>query len=412
MTPRLRILVATPLPSTVTGGIEEYAYAVIAELRARGHEVTVVTTRYGHGEGGRSRSPSLAVLDSKEVLGRPLCYRPLAIARILSLVRRSDVVHVHMPFPFVEAWVAWAAKLMGKPVVVTYHMDALVDEVDGRPLSALHRVAAQVYRHSSAIPTVELADRVCTNTEAYARQSLVLRERMDRVLVVHQGIDAGKFRLASRAKSEELRHQLLGSEYRELVCFVGRLVPYKGLQVLLEGVRALNRTQTLFVIGGRGPEEARLRRTISEHHLTNVRLIGYVPDDELVNLFRAADLVVAPSLSALESTPITLLYARAVGVPVVGTDVGGTAESIPNDGTSGLIVRAGDSRALADAISRLLDGHEVRPPAAPPRFWSDVGKEYDRVAGELWERRTGGSPARPEMPPISYPGPSEIGGGK
>ncbi|MGA8302772.1 MAG: glycosyltransferase family 4 protein [Thermoplasmata archaeon] len=412
MTPRLRILVATPLPSTVTGGIEEYAYGVIAALRARGHEVTVITTRYGHAARDEGRSPSLTVLDSKEVLGRPLCYRPLAMVKILSLVRRSDVVHVHMPFPFVEAWVAGAAKLMGKPVVVTYHMDALVDEVDKGPVNVLHRLAAQVYRRSSAIPAVELADRVCTNTEAYARQSLVLRDRMDRVLVVHQGIDARKFEYGSRTKSEELRRRILGSEYRELVCFVGRLVPYKGLQVLLEGIRTLNRSQTLFVIGGRGTEEARLRRVIADHHLTNVRLIGYVPDDELVDLFGAADLVVAPSLSALESTPITLLYARAVGVPVVGTDVGGTAESIPNDGAAGLIVRAGDSRALAEAIGRLLDLDGARPPPAAPRFWSNVADEYDRVVGELWERRSGGAPAHPDMPPVSYPGSTKIGGGK
>ncbi|MGB6442125.1 MAG: glycosyltransferase, partial [Thermoplasmata archaeon] len=376
MTRPLRILVATPLPASVTGGIEEYAHSVIETLRAGGAEVTVLTTRYGKLPAPTPGAPPGRALEAKELLGRPVCIHPTAYLRIFRFVQRADVVHIHMPFPFVEAVVAGLAKLMGKPVVVTYHMDAVVESADGSLPKPLHRLAEFLYRALSAVPTVDLADRVCTNTRAYALQSPVLRDRMERLLVVHQGIDSKKFAELSTDTAQEVRRQLLGEQHRRLVSFVGRLVPYKGLDVLIEAVRSLDRPDTLFVIGGRGPEEVRIRRAVADHHLSNVRLLGFVPDQQLMNLFCASDLVVSPSVSSLESTPITLLYARAAGTPVIGTDVGGTGECIPDDGLSGLVVPAGDVPALTSAIRRLLEAPPTRIREVAPRFWSDVAGEY------------------------------------
>jgi glycosyltransferase involved in cell wall biosynthesis len=412
MTPPLRILVATPLPRTVTGGIEEYAYAVVDALRARGNDVTVLTTRYGDGPGPQGGPSDVTVLEAKEVLGRPVCYRPRSYLQLLSLVRRSELVHIHMPFPFVEMVVANLARVMGRPVLVTYHMDAVVDRAGRGRSNFLHHLAERLYRTVSAIPTVNLADRVCTNTNAYALQSPVLRRRLDHLVVVHQGIDPEKFRMLSLGRAAEVRRDLLGDRYTQLVCFVGRLVPYKGLNVLLDAIEALHRGRTLFVIGGRGPEEPRLRRAIEDRRLTNVRLLGYVPDQDLMNLFCAADLVVSPSISSLESTPITLLYAKAAGIPVVGTDVGGTAECIPNDGVAGLVVPAGDSTALGEAIGHLLAAGPARSPEISPRFWLDVAEEYATVMGQLCHGRREGPTAWAEIHPTPYTPPSNTTGGK
>jgi glycosyltransferase involved in cell wall biosynthesis len=412
MTPPQRILVATPLPPEVTGGIEEYAFSVIDALRSGGNDVRVVTSRYGATAGRSEVAYGVTSLRAKEMLGRPVCFDPRSYRKLFTLVRRADVVHVHMPFPFVEAVVAVFAKVLGKPVVVTYHMDAVVDRAARRPVQWMHRAAERLYRLLSAIPAVDLADRVCTNTRAYARGSPVLRTRMDRITVIHQGIDARKYGEFSPAKAAAVRRKLLGDRYSKLVCFVGRLVPYKGLHVLLDAIRARNPRDTLFVIGGRGPEESRLRRAIADEGLANVRLLGYVPDGELMNLFGAADLVVAPSISSLESTPITLLYASAAGTRVLGTDVGGTEESIPNDGVAGLVVPAENPVALGDAMGRLLGSTVPRSAPPPPRYWSDVAADYGNVMREL--RSAGAVAPMPEAASrsASYLGPAESFGGK
>jgi glycosyltransferase involved in cell wall biosynthesis len=235
---------------------------------------------------------------------------------------------------------------------------------------------------------------------------------MARVTVIHQGIDPRKFAELSRAKAQEVRQALLGAGYSKLVTFVGRLVPYKGLHVLLDSIRSRGAdSRTLFVIGGRGPEEPDLRRSIETDHLTNVRLLGFVPDHELMNLFGASDLVVSPSISSLESTPITLLYASAAGTRVLGTDVGGTAETIPNDGVSGLVVPARDAAALGRAMACLLDA--PTPPAAPPppRYWSDVASDYAKVMDQLRSASSGLAPAA-DPATATYLGPAETFGGK
>jgi O-antigen biosynthesis rhamnosyltransferase len=411
MTSPLRILVVTPLPPSITGGIEEYAYSVIGSLRARGDHVTVLTTHYGDIPARDNRSLDVTYLASKELWGRPVCFRIAAYLRIVSLVRRADVVHIHMPFPFVETIAASLAKVMGKPLLVTYHMDAVVDTGRSGP-KPIHYLAEGLYRAVSAIPTVDMAERVCTNTKAYAVSSRVLSRRLDRVLVVHQGIDASKVADLSREKAAEVRRQLLGDRYSEIVCFVGRLVPYKGLDVLLDSVRSLNRSKTLFVIGGRGPEEPHLRRSIEEHHLTNVRLVGFVPDHDLMNLLYAADLVVSPSVSMLESTPITLLYARAAGTAVVASDIGGSGESIPNDGVAGIIVPASDPAALGEAIRTLLDSRPGHHPDPSPRFWSDVAEDYSRMVRQLYGGGRDSPLGLSDSRPITLGGPSDTVGGK
>jgi glycosyltransferase involved in cell wall biosynthesis len=411
MTRPLRVLVATPLPPDVTGGIEEYAFSVIDAMRAVGDDVRVVTTRYARTAGRSAVAYGAVSLRAAEILERPVLLNPRAYLRLFRLVRESDVVHVHMPFPLVEAVVGAFGKILGKPVVVTYHMDAVVDRVASRPVHWLHLAAARLYRALSAVPAVEFADRVCTNTKAYALQSPVLRTRLNRLTVIHQGISPKKFRELSTERAAEVRQGLLGDRYTRLVTFVGRLVPYKGLHVLLDSIRGRGRSDTLYVIGGRGPEEPFLRRSISEHGLTNVRLVGFVPDQDLMNLFGASDLVVSPSISALESTPITLLYASAAGVAVLGTEVGGTGETIPNDGVAGLVVPAENPAALGDAMSRLLETRRA-PATRAPRYWSDVAADYGRVMTELRQPPGMTAVPRPDDLPAPYLGPAETFGGK
>ena len=116
--------------------------------------------------------------------------------------------------------------------------------------------------------------------------------------------------------------------------------------------------------------------------LTNVIFAGFVKNEDLFNLFAASDLVVSPSISELESTPISLLSALVAGTPVIGTSIGGTAEAIPNDGIRGTIISPKDSLALANAIMQMLkkDNRSKEKITFVPRFWSDVSRDYLRIA--------------------------------
>jgi glycosyltransferase involved in cell wall biosynthesis len=128
-----------------------------------------------------------------------------------------------------------------------------------------------------------------------------------------------------------------------LVMTVGRLVPVKGFDVLARAAAMLQTAGARVVIVGEGPERARLAGA------PRVELIG--SRDDAAALLAAGDVVVSSSRS--EGFPQTLIHAMAAGLPVVATDVGGTAEIVVHDHT-GLLVPADDPAALARAIDALL----------------------------------------------------------
>jgi glycosyltransferase involved in cell wall biosynthesis len=106
------------------------------------------------------------------------------------------------------------------------------------------------------------------------------------------------------------------------------------------------------IVAGSGPERARLEALAGELALgAAVRFTGAVDNARMPELYAEADIAVNPS--TVDNMPISLLEAFASGVPVVSTDVGGVP-FIARDGDTALLVPAGDPRAMADALLRLI----------------------------------------------------------
>ena len=140
---------------------------------------------------------------------------------------------------------------------------------------------------------------------------------------------------------------------------------------------------------GDGPERVRLEARRDELGLGDrVRFLGAGTRDDVVRLFRAAD--VALLTSAWENLPHTVLEALAAGTPVVATAVGGVPEVV-REGENGLLVAAGDVEAIAGALARLLGDDALRERlaagAAPsveelsePRILSRIVAEIEEAA--------------------------------
>ena len=102
-----------------------------------------------------------------------------------------------------------------------------------------------------------------------------------------------------------------------------------------------------------------------------------------------SDLFVSPSISELESIPITLLESLYVGTPVVGTFIGGTAECVPNDQKVGCLVHEKDSTALAECILLMVGKkkefvfHKSKTKLKCVRSWFDVASDYLNIYRRL-----------------------------
>ena len=140
------------------------------------------------------------------------------------------------------------------------------------------------------------------------------------------------------------------------VLFVGRLSPEKGLFTLLHAfarIKAVNSAARLCVVGD-GPLKAGLKELSESLQLQDrVQFQGWIPYEQLPELYESADVVVVPSLH--ESYGRVIVEAMSFGRPVVATDTQGARELV-QDGRTGRIVPVRDVAALAEAISELL-GH-------------------------------------------------------
>ena len=141
---------------------------------------------------------------------------------------------------------------------------------------------------------------------------------------------------------------------------VGRLVPKKGFDVLVEACAILKGRGFHFetaIVGEHGEHEARLRQQIDTHGLKNhVRLIGPMEQSRLYTEYQRADVFCLPCRvldnGDRDGLPNVLMEAMACGLPVVTTPVSGIPEII-KDGQNGTLVPPDDAEALANAIQRI-----------------------------------------------------------
>jgi glycosyltransferase involved in cell wall biosynthesis len=259
-----------------------------------------------------------------------------------------------------------------KPLVVHFHGPwALEGDVEGRSVGVRVKLILErlVYRR---------AGRLIVLSEAFGA---VLRERYgvegDRVHVIPGGVDAGRFEPGmSRA---EARERLGWAGERRILVTVRRLAARMGLENLVEAIGRvrLKHPDVLLHIVGKGALAGALEERIEALGLEeHVKLLGFVPDEDLGLVYRAADLSVVPTV-ALEGFGLVILESLAAGTPVLGTPVGGIPE-ILSPFCEDLLLEGSGVEDLARGIGEVLDGGRRVPDGA--RCQEYVREHYDWLA--------------------------------
>jgi phosphatidyl-myo-inositol dimannoside synthase len=221
------------------------------------------------------------------------------------------------------------------------------------------------------------------------------RSRMPPVTVIPPGIDGQRFRpLVDEERQAARRHLGTGAEDL-LVVSLSRLVPRKGMDVLIETAAALagQFPPLTVLIGGEGRDRERLEKRIAASRAP-VRLLGSVPSDDLPALYGCADvyaMLCRNRWAGLEQEGfgIVFLEAAACGVPQVAGDSGGAAEAVV-DGSTGYVVRRPDRAdgpgGATEALRRLLIDAGLRRRMGEESRRRVVGDlSYDVLAAQLSE---------------------------
>lgn len=257
---------------------------------------------------------------------------PAALARI-----ERDVTVIHEPNP-VALVSDWVTRQSG-PLVVWFHSEVLRPQWKYRLLYRpfLRRV-------------LQRADAIVVSSPPLAEHAQELQDFREKCRVVPFGIDLARLE-ATPAVLDRAR-AIRASHRRPIVLFVGRLVPYKGVDVLL---RAMTSVDATAIVVGDGPLRGPLHSSAASLGLRErVVFTGGISDEEVVAHLHACDVFVLPSVTHAETFGVAQLEAMACGKPVVSTNVRSGVPWVNRHGATGLVVEPGDEHALAAALRTLL----------------------------------------------------------
>lgn len=327
------------------GGIESHSFNLAKELVRRGHEVHVVTSKNPPEAPPTGEEEGIRIHRLRSVM--TVHNAPLLLGLAPRLRRlRPELIHTHLPSPYIACASAALARLRGTPSVLTYHNDIVAQ-------SRLYSLMAGAYNSSFGKMLLDSVDRVICTSSGYAHTSSFLAPYMGKVVPVVNGVDTEFFHPGIDGSPVTQR---FGDR---IILFVGSLThthSYKGVDFLIRAARFIQPAvpdARIVVVGSgplRKPLEAMSRRQGVEEM---VRFVGYVRREDLPTYYAAASVIVLPSVSRAEGCGLVLLEAMACGKPVVGTTVGGIPFFV-RDGENGFLIPPRDPKAIARAVVDIL----------------------------------------------------------
>ena len=329
------------------GGVTEHVHHTAVELRRRGHDVHVITSRFRRGEAPDTNGATNGVVRVGYNVLVPFnrAFVDLTVGMRLRHELRSifrahefDLVHVHCPTaPTLPLFTLQTATC---PLVGTFHTTG------GRNFlqDAFHPLLSKLVRRLDA--------RIAVSETARDTALLYYPGRYD---IIPNGVDIGRFKPGT-APFEEWRDPRCVN-----LLFVGRLDPRKGVQVLLEAmpevVRRLNGRVRLLVVGD-SYLRPHLESSVAEEARGHVMFLGHVPSADLPRWYATGDVFVSPA-TGNESFGIVLVEAMAAGCAVVASDIPGY-RSVVTPEVNGVVTTPGNRAALAEQIVRLAENAELR----------------------------------------------------
>ena len=339
------LLVTNDFPPKV-GGIQSYLWDLWRRLPPE--RVTVLTTPYD-GAGAWDRSQACRIERTRE---RVLLPTP-------GLARRIDRLAAEVDAAVVVLDPALPLGLLGRrlqrPHAIVVHGAEVT--VPGR-LPGSGQLLGHVLR--GAVHVIAAGGY----PEAEARRAA--GAGMPPTTIVPPGVDTERFRPLDDSERKAARVVLGLPADAQLVVSVSRLVPRKGMDVLIDAAARLrgSHPDLLVAIAGSGRDRARLEAR-ARRLAAPVRFLGRVPDEQLPAAYGCGDLfamLCRNRWAGLEQEGFGIVFveAAACGVATIAGDSGGAAEAVA-DGETGLVVRdPTDVGQVADAVARLLDDDDAR----------------------------------------------------
>ncbi|ASJ03590.1 hypothetical protein A3L09_10140 [Thermococcus profundus] len=366
---KIAMIISTPFPPEE--GIGYYAYNLSKKLIGRGHEVTVITR-------GNIEGIEHFYFDGIEVYKLPFFpvypfhvhVHKLFLKRFFNrLGREFDVIHVHSPLsPPIEP------EVVNIPLISTIHT-SLMEDIKHYQVQNVETIGQKLTTYLSGYPLtmklIENSSIITTVSSAVARE---VQEYYGRTpLILGNGVDERKFYPVENKEGGYL-------------LYVGRLDYRKGVIDLLKAAQVLRNDlgYVKILIVGKGPLYNNIKVAITRNNLDNVKLLGHIPWERLLWLYRNAEVFVFPS--HYEGLPTVVLEAMSSGLPVVASDIPAHRDVIVT-GYNGLLSKKGSPESIAENILTVLEDEKLKKKleknarkTIERKFtWNKISRKFERI---------------------------------
>ncbi len=358
----MRALIVLTYYRPHTSGLTIYAERLARGLVERGHDVTVLTSRYNR------TLPMEEELDGVRVVRAPVVLRiskgvimPTFGFLAWKYARWADVISLHLP-QFDAAGVALRGRLLHKPTVLTYHCDLKL------PLGPFNWIVNQVVHLMNNLAGL-FSHKIVAYTEDFAGHSPLLQRFSEKLRIIPPPVEMAPATASGNAAFAKMYNP---EEHHPVIGMAARLAAEKGVQVLLDALphilehypnaRVLFAGQYQNVLA----EESYARQLdpiIRRYEeMKKWKFLGILDPLQMAAFYPNLDVLVVPSLNSTESFGLVQVEAMLSGTPCVASDLPGVRQPVLQTGM-GEIAPIGDAEGLAAAIVKVLDHPKgyVRP---------------------------------------------------
>ncbi len=393
------LMLSWEFPPFKVGGLAAHVYDLSKMLVKKGYTIHVLTCSFPGAadyeivDGVHVHRFDAYEIPAPEFLQWDLNMNVLMERKAIEIIIKNniDIIHAH---DWLVASAAIGLKhLFRKPLIATIHSlergrrnglfndgQHMIDQIENLLIQeAWHNIVCSQYMQS-----------LC---------HFSFRFPNDKMTIIPNGVRFDDFSIELSKEEAQIHHKKYARLGEHIVAYIGRLVPEKGVNVLLGAVKKVLEKQpkTKFVIAGEGWHRSELQRISAEMKIADkVLFTGYLPEEDFLPYFYVADILVVPS--TYEPFGIVALEGMATKTPIIVSDVGGLSEIVDHQWT-GMKVPPDNSQELADTIIELLTNKKLRQRIVTNAIdklkhvydWSIIAdhtiKVYEKIYNE-WKNHT------------------------
>jgi len=260
----------------------------------------------------------------------------------LKIHKKKNLDMIHVNHCSILPYVAYLVKeITGVPYIVMAHGTGIVSSMESKRNFDIAKTG------------LENAECIMANSKFVANQVIKkFRISSSKVKVVYLGVNTNEFYPTSKKLKEKIKAKY-NCKDKKIIYSTGYLTKEKGFQDLIKAASIYEKKDEniITLISGKGPYQKELERLSKKLRLKRTKILGWIPKEDLLSLYAAADIVVMPSRWG-EPFGMVTIEAMSSGTPVIGTRTGATPEIISKK--TGILVKPKNPKEMAEAVKQRI----------------------------------------------------------